>query len=346
MENDPETKALLRFASLLSTPIVNLIELRRLSWHGVPEIHRACVWKLLLGYTPQASSRSASVLERKRAEYANIVAQHYMPRASSPLPSASLQSSLNSSHGSNRGLDTAMLHQISIDIPRTDHALVKANPAVGQAMIRVLYCWAIRRPASGYVQGLNDLLSPFFEVFLHEHLLLNGQNISDGVLIEEKALRQVEADVFWCFSRLVDTIQDNYTPSQSGITRQIRRLRQICERIDEPLVCHLDAVGVPFVQFAFRWMNCLLLREFKIQCIIRMWDTYLAEGVETAFSRFHTFVCAAFLVRWSREVKERGDFGDVVLFLQKPPTLKWSLQDVEMLLSEAYLYQSLFEGKA
>lgn len=346
MESDSDTKALLRFASLLSTPIVNLIELRRLSWHGIPEIHRARVWKLLLGYTPQASSRTASVLERRRTEYANIVAQHYTPKTVSS-PTASVQSPIsNSAHTGSRGLDAAMLHQISIDIPRTDHALVRANPAVGQAMIRVLYCWAIRRPASGYVQGLNDLLSPLFEVFLHGHFLLDGQGTGGMPLIEEDVLRQVEADAFWCFSRLVDTIQDNYTPSQSGITRQVERLRQICARIDEPLVCHLDAVGVPFVQFAFRWMNCLLLREFKVPCIIRMWDTYLAEGAETAFSRFHTFVCAAFLVRWSREVRERGDFADVVLFLQKPPTAAWSLQDVEMLLSEAYLYQSLFEGKA
>lgn len=26
--------------------------------------------------------------------------------------------------------------------------------------------WAIRHPASGYVQGINDLVTPFFQVFL------------------------------------------------------------------------------------------------------------------------------------------------------------------------------------
>ena len=31
---------------------------------------------------------------------------------------------------------------------------------------RVLYIWAIRHPGSGYVQGINDLLTPFFVVFL------------------------------------------------------------------------------------------------------------------------------------------------------------------------------------
>ena len=34
---------------------------------------------------------------------------------------------------------------------------------------RVLYVWAVRHPASGYVQGINDLLTPFFVVFLTEY---------------------------------------------------------------------------------------------------------------------------------------------------------------------------------
>lgn len=33
---------------------------------------------------------------------------------------------------------------------------------------RILFIWAIRHPASGYVQGINDLVTPFFVVFLSE----------------------------------------------------------------------------------------------------------------------------------------------------------------------------------
>lgn len=33
---------------------------------------------------------------------------------------------------------------------------------------RILFIWAIRHPASGYVQGINDLVLPFFVVFLSE----------------------------------------------------------------------------------------------------------------------------------------------------------------------------------
>lgn len=33
-----------------------------------------------------------------------------------------------------------------------------------------------------------------------------------------------------------------------------------------------------FIQFAFRWVNCLLLREVPFPLAIRLWDTYLSEG--------------------------------------------------------------------
>jgi len=45
---------------------------------------------------------------------------------------------------------------------------------------RVLYVWAVRHPASGYVQGINDLMTPFFTVFLTEY-----SDISDLMKLEK-----------------------------------------------------------------------------------------------------------------------------------------------------------------
>ena len=58
----------------------------------------------------------------------------------------------------------------------------------------------------------------------------------------------------------------------------IHRLRELVHRIDEPLVVHLEAAGAEFHTFAFRWMNCLLLRELPLRLMIRLWDTYIAEA--------------------------------------------------------------------
>lgn len=47
---------------------------------------------------------------------------------------------------------------------------LKRPVKVQRAMERILYIWAIRHPASGYVQGINDLLTPLYIVFLSAHV--------------------------------------------------------------------------------------------------------------------------------------------------------------------------------
>lgn len=61
-----------------------------------------------------------------------------------------------------------------------------------------------------------------------------------------------------------------------------------------------------FLQFTFRWMNNLLMRELPLHCTIRLWDTYLAET--EGFSTFHLYVCAAFLRFWSEALLRERDF--------------------------------------
>lgn len=225
-----------------------------------------------------------------------------------------------------------ILHQISIDIPRTcPEQLLFQVPRVQGSILRILYCWSIRRPATGYVQGINDLVTPFYSTFLAN---------SDPETLSNDEMFAIEADTFWCLSNLLDTIQDSYTFNQSGIYRQVTLLRDISLRMDPQLVKHLEAEGVQFIQFAFRWMNCLLLREFRLQTIQRLWDSYLSEGSD-GFKSFHPYICAAFLLKWRRELQVL-EFQDIIVFLQKPPTDNWTEMDVEMLVAEAFVLKSLF----
>ena len=50
----------------------------------------------------------------------------------------------------------------------------------------------------------------------------------------------------------------------------------------ESLSSHLARNSVEYIQFAFRWMNNLLLREFPLRCVIRLWDSYLVR-IEAGF---------------------------------------------------------------
>ncbi|KAE8145412.1 RabGAP/TBC [Aspergillus avenaceus] len=326
-----------KFKRLLQTSTVPLAELRNLAWSGVPDEVRAMTWQLLLGYLPTNSERRISTLERKRKEYLDGVRQAF-ERSSV----ASTGNPPTSTIGRGRGLDEAIWHQISIDVPRTcPHIQLYGYEATQRSLERILYVWAIRHPASGYVQGINDLVTPFWQVFLGVYVTdLNVEEGMDPGQLPKSVLDAVEADTFWCLTKLLDGIQDNYICAQPGIHRQVRALRDLTMRIDVSLAKHLENEGVEFMQFSFRWMNCLLMREMSVQNTIRMWDTYMAE--EQGFSRFHLYVCAAFLVKWSDQLIKM-DFQEIMMFLQALPTKDWTDKDIELLLSEAFIWQSLFQ---
>lgn len=54
----------------------------------------------------------------------------------------------------------------------------------------------------------------------------------DVSALPPSVLEALEADSFWCLSKLLDGIQDNYIFAQPGIQRQVKRMRELCERVD------------------------------------------------------------------------------------------------------------------
>lgn len=360
---------------------ISIRELRKLAWNGVPLELRAVTWQLLLGYLPTNRTRQGLTLRRKRQEYLDGLAavnSEQLFAEQEPLGSSNRDNSANK--------EKQLNHQIRIDVKRTNpNVRLYALEPTQRLLRRILYLWALRHPASGYVQGINDLVVPFYQIFLANYLWqlqrtkaaqlgdeddlalflpgmhddqdeaeqkilqdpqlmsLSWENFDTGRLLE-RATRMLEADTYWCLLRLLDNITDNYIHEQPGILRQVNDLRNLIAKIDLPLLQHLESEGVEFLQFAFRWMNCLLMRELLVPLIIRTWDTYLSE-LPLGFNEFHVYVCAAFLVKFSGELRTK-DFQEILLFLQNPPTKSWTDKDVELMLSEAYIWQSLYKNAA
>lgn len=303
---------------------IDLELLRKNCWMGIPHIMRPTIWRILSGYLPTNFERREVTLARKRQEYWHYVEQYFYTR-------------FEEQHQ-----DT--YRQIHIDIPRMCPLIPLFQQKIVQEIFeRVLYIWAIRHPASGYVQGINDLVTPFFVVFLSEFI---SDDVEVGTFsveqLPQKQLDIVEADSFWCVSTLLDTIQDNYTFAQPGIQRKILQLRHLMSRVDKQLHQHLESHGVEYLQFAFRWMNNLLMREIPLRATIRLWDTYLSE--RNGFSQFHGYVCAAFLRMWSKQLQAEKDFQGIMLLLQNLPTHSWGDQQICELTADAYSLMSVFEG--
>ncbi|KAI0696694.1 rab-GTPase-TBC domain-containing protein [Cytidiella melzeri] len=311
-----------RFLDCATNEDVSMPQLRKLAWNGVPEDLRPVAWPLLLGYLPLSAHVRMSTLARKRSEYLSLVELAFARNKD--------------------GLDQQIWHQIEIDVPRTRPGVpLWMHASTQRSLERILYVWAIRHPASGYVQGINDLVTPFYQVFLSAYIDSDPEEF-DPAKLPTEALNAVEADSFWCLSRILNGIQDNYIAGQPGIQRSVKRMAELVARIDPPLSAHLEAENVEFMQFAFRWMNCLLMREISVKNTVRMWDTYLAEGPD-AFSQFHLYVCSAFLVQWSKKLKQM-DFQGIIMFLQSLPTQDWTDHEIELLLSEAFVHYSTWHN--
>eukprot|EP00062_Callorhinchus_milii_P006794 gi/632947702/ref/XP_007889182.1/ PREDICTED: TBC1 domain family member 22A isoform X2 [Callorhinchus milii] len=314
-----EMSRLEKFRYLLAEPNTDLEDLRKCSWSGIPKPVRPITWKLLSGYLPANVERRLCTLQRKREEYFAFIEQYYDSR--------------NDEHHQ----DT--YRQIAIDIPRMTPESLILQPKVREIFERILFIWAIRHPASGYVQGINDLVTPFFVVFIFEYIEGEVEHFDVSSLPEE-VLRNIEADSFWCMSKLLDGIQDNYTFAQPGIQRKVKALQELVSRIDVQVHKHLHQYEVEYLQFAFRWMNNLLMRELPLRCTIRLWDTYQSEP--EGFSHFHLYVCAAFLVQWRKEILEEKDFQGLMILLQNLPTMHWGNEEISVLLAEAYRLKYAF----
>jgi TBC1 domain family member 2 len=100
--------------------------------------YRSLTWKILLSYVPPSVSFVSLALQRKRTEYLNLVNLFFPSDSYAHFEEAQLK----------------ILKIIQADVPRTQPELkVFHLKEVEKLMVRVLFTWNLKHPASGYVQG-------------------------------------------------------------------------------------------------------------------------------------------------------------------------------------------------
>jgi hypothetical protein len=317
-----------RFNELLSVSVIDLDRIREVSWAGIPDSVRATVWRLFLDYEPVNSAIRAATLQHKRTDYFDCVERVFS------------ESQRHLWTNSQRQTET----QIMRDLPRTHIPLLR-NSRIQLLFERVLFVWSVRHPASGYVQGMNDLLQPFFFAFLVPHCA--PQTIEQVIALQdlndlgEEALREIEADCFWCFSKLLDGLQDLYTKDQPGLYKMLDSLAGVVNRVDPGLGKWIAEEDIQYQEFAFRWMNCLLVREFSVPLVFRLWDMYLSNHSKIAST--HVYICAALMAALSPKLTgiQHADF---VMQIQSINPDAWSVEEMEMIIAQGYVYEKMFAG--
>mmetsp|Transcript_3655 Transcript_3655/g.9275 ORF Transcript_3655/g.9275 Transcript_3655/m.9275 type:complete len:416 (+) Transcript_3655:73-1320(+) len=356
------SRRLQRFEAVLSKESVDKQALADLTWKGVPEgVSRCEVWQQLLGYRPLTSGRRQDALQRKRQEYVDLRQSLYFQSAvvrtaqeTGALPPGT-------------DVEVELLKQIRKDLPRMqlkgggDASALVEDQRLQALMERVLFVWALRHPASGYVQGHNDVLLPLLAVFLAD---LAGSNSIDGLdaaylsNLNAESLEVVEADCFWCLSKVLSEKHDHYTHGQPGVQRMVQRYREVLRRIDTTLSEHLEEQGVQLLPTVLRWVTCLMVRELPIACCIRLWDTLIAEsttvsairtigpadraGASAGFEVLFVYFCTSFTAYFSAKLQSL-DFEGLQFFLQQMPTDAFTETTMDLLLGEAFVLKSLFQ---
>lgn len=318
-------------------------------WAGVPDDENRCeVWQLLLGYRPLARLRREGAVANKRREYAALRHELY---DASPAAQA-----LRKGEWDTAGGEGELLTQIRKDLPRMQmrsSARCTLDPLIDDVRVRslmerVLFVWAVRQPAAGYVQGINDVLLPLLLVFLADCAGVSPVEELDMQAVDAlspERLGEVEADCYWCLVKILNEVADHYTDGQPGLQRAVQKLKDLVSRIDVELAAHLEREEADIMTAAFRWIGCLMVRELPVPLCLRLWDTLIAESAlaSAGFASFLIYFCACFLASFSAMLRA-ASFDEIMVFLQHSPTDGLATREIEVLIGEAYVLQTLFQG--
>ena len=251
--------------------------------------------------------------------------------------------------------------QILIDVKRTNSGEAFQAKIAKDMLTRVLFVWAFKHPASGYVQGINDLAATFMYVFIADVVHQTRQTsklqkevseidldfdayhitLDDMALLEDEQTQNIESDTYWCLENFLETLQENFTDKQPGVYQIIKRIDQIIHKKDPELIQILEEIDYTPEKCTYRWVNNILTREFNMQQLIMIWDKIIAEEEEV--NDYLVYVCAALLMMFSKDIKKLAETPDeIIMYIQDLPTAKWKDDDIKLLMAETYQLQTLY----
>ena len=266
---------------------IDLAAIRRLSSLGLdshPPEDRAIAWLCLLGIYPKnptdwPSSR-AEYLESYQGFLIELGVSSWHTRNIPHQPPLDFYGVASSQ----------VMAQIHVDIWRTGHTIffLPPSPIEGDGyqpdpddavmaqfaghirrLERILYVFANVNKGWGYMQGFNELVTPFYYVFLKALPIFNN----DMLLLE--------ALTFQAFQTLLNEtgLHEFYT-TQDNSSIIMHRLddfnRLLCKHMPD-VAKKLNELNIHPLTYSFRWFNLLFSQEHELPDVIPIWDDLFAH---------------------------------------------------------------------
>jgi hypothetical protein len=182
-------------------------------------------------------------------------------------------------------------------------------------LARILFVYAKKNSRISYVQGMNELLIPFYYCFFNDS--------------SSKFINFIESDTFFCFELFMSKIDEIYEKKtklqENGMHIRLSKLKEYLKILDEDLFNLFKKEKVELELFCFRWYALFLTQELELPDVLRLWDTVLSE--ENYFD-YMNCLCIAILKIKKNEIVNLK-FCDIILNLKK-----LNIIDIEFLLKE------------
>ncbi|CAF0925160.1 unnamed protein product [Adineta ricciae] len=186
------------------------------------------------------------------------------------------------------------LHRIDKDVARCDRAypyFTNINNLKKLRNVMCTYVWD--NLATGYIQGMCDLVAPLLVIFDEEVM------------------------TYSCFCYLMKRLLPNF-PHGAGMDEHFGHMRSLLQILDYELYEHIHRTGdFTHFYFCYRWFLLDFKREFVYDDVFLVWET-IGAARRTVSKRFVLFIALAMLKIYRDIILDnRMDFTDIIRFFNE-----------------------------
>lgn len=168
-------------------------------------------------------------------------------------------------------------------------------------LARILYIYSKFTPDLLYHQGMNEILAPIYYCFSYDKVY------------QEETEETIEADTFWSFYLLMEQIRSSFDDAdEKGTEFKAELLKKILQVVDKEVYDRLVEYDVKFEFFAYRWFISFFSQDFQIGDILRLWDLVFSH--ENKY--YYIFYVSIGILEYKKEKILKSEMSEIMMEMQ------------------------------
>lgn len=302
--------------NILQQDIVSLDCLKKMNWQGLNcPLTRAQIWRLILGHESSDKQVRSEELKSRRLDYIEKL---------KTLPNYSRRT---------KSIKNFLEPLLKYDLFQKE--------AVQNSLTKLILLISAKENLKK--KYISSIIIPFYLVFLSEFYPLDLKTLDTNDEGPQKSyLSIVEADTYCCSLIFLSSF------SRSTNLKLSKNIIKALERFDSTVFLHITEEGQE-LSFLNRWVKHLFLKDFPLHICVRIFDELISikgsnsycEENDSHISFLVCLACALLSIFRGKILITSGP--QLKNTLSRLPTENWGEIEILILISQAYLYQSILE---